>query len=163
MDISKYQLDSYKKEYERIKAELPAVTKRKQDARAEGDLSENTEYDIAKAEHEQLTQRMNQLESIISNANIIDVDNGTRICLGSFVRIRCITVPEAGEMVLRLDANGDPVSDKDNRVLGVKSPLGRKIFNGVSGVYKIQAPAGELEYEVTKITAEEAKRYYAAN
>ena len=46
MDISKYQLDSYKKEYERIKAELPAVTKRKQDARAEGDLSERTQSTI---------------------------------------------------------------------------------------------------------------------
>lgn len=160
MDISRYQLDSYRNEYERIRKEIPAVKQRKQDARAEGDLRENTEYDIASSEYEQLMRRMSQLEEIISSANVIDADAGTRIGLGSFVRIKCLTLPDNKERVLRVDANGDPVSDKNNQVLGIKSPLGRKVFNGVSGDYKIQAPAGELVYHVEKITLEEVKKFY---
>ncbi len=80
---------------------------------------------------------MSQLEEIISSANVIDADAGTRIGLGSFVRIKCLTLPDNKERVLRVDANGDPVSDKNNQVLGIKSPLGRKRYStAYQGIYK---------------------------
>ena len=163
MEVSKYQLDLYRAEYDRIKKELPAVTKRKQDARAEGDLSENTEYDIAKAEHEQLVIRMNELENIINTATVINADTGTRIGLGSFVKVECLTLPDVPVLVLRVDVSGDPVSMPDNKVLGIKSALGKKVYNGVSGEYKIQTQKGELIYRVTKLNTEEAMQFYEEN
>ena len=159
MEISKIQLDNYKKEYEEIKKELPIVTKRKQDARAEGDLSENAEYDIARTEHEQLTQRLNQLENIIANAVVVDSDKGSRIGLGSYVKVKCLTSSVFDEMILRLDESGDPVSDPKNRVLDVSSALGKKIFNGVSGIYKVQTPSGEVTFSVTKVKSDAAKAH----
>ena len=158
MEISSYKKMEYEEELNKIIRDIPALTEKKQNARAEGDLSENTEYDIASTELEQAIQRKAQLESILTEATVVEAGGGPRISLGCFVEITCLSRQDFGKRILRLDAEGSTINENPlNRILSIRSPLGQAINNGVSGNYTIQADAGELQYHVQKLQLQEVQ------
>ena len=160
MEISESKFKEYLEELKIINEKIPEVIARKNEARAEGDLKENTEFDVASYELEQLREQKSDLEEIIAKATVIDSShNSGRIGIGSFVDITCISHPDVGRRILRLDANGTTI-DKDpmKRILSIHSKLGSAIANSVSGTYKIQTERGEMTYTVKQITYDEAKR-----
>lgn len=153
MEISQFKMQEYKKEYKSIKESLDDLAKRKQEARAEGDLSENTEYEVASLEYSQAFTRMMELEDIINNAVVVDTTNSPRIGIGDFVRVKCLN-RNIEDMVLLVDAEGDPLekSGKNGeRVLGINSILGKTILNCTSREYEIQAPGGIIKFKVEKL------------
>lgn len=162
MEISKLKLIEYQKELKELNERLPEIIKRKQDACAEGDLRENTEYETASTEHNSVKMRIMQLETLINDSKIIEPDLGQYINLGSFVKVKPLANgEEEEELILRVDNEGDMLADEPyNRVLSVKSPLGAAILNSVSGEYCIQAPVGKLRYAVTKIPFDEIRNMY---
>lgn len=161
MEISKLKLIEYQKELKELNERLPGIVKRKQDACAEGDLRENTEYETASAEHNSVKLRIMQLETLINDSKIIEPDLGQYINLGSFVKVKLLNDDDAEELILRVDNEGDMLAEEPyNRVLSVKSPLGAAILNSVSGEYSIQAPIGQLKYAVTKVPFDEIKEMY---
>ena len=161
MEISKLKLIEYQKELKELNERLPGIIKRKQDACAEGDLRENTEYETASTEHNSVKLRIMQLETLINDSKIIEPDLGQYINLGSFVKVKSLDDEEEEELILRVDNEGDMLADEPyNRVLSVKSPLGAAVLNSVSGEYSIQAPVGKLRYTVTKIPFDEIRNMY---
>lgn len=161
MEISKLKLIEYQKELKELNERLPEIIKRKQDACAEGDLRENTEYETASTEHNSVKLRIMQLETLINDSKIIEPDLGQYINLGSFVKVKSLDNEAEEELILRVDNEGDMLADEPyNRVLSIKSPLGAAILNSVSGEYSIHAPVGKLRYSVTKVPFDEIKNMY---
>ena len=68
----------------------PAVIKALKEARALGDLSENADYDAARAEQAQVEGRILELEKIMENAHIIEKTSSDSVCLGTTVKIKYI-------------------------------------------------------------------------
>lgn len=160
-EISQLKLYEYKKELKELQESIPILATKKAEARAEGDLKENAEYDFASAELSKAQLRVAQLLEMINNCKIIVPDKGLYITLGCFVRIKCLNRDSFEEQILRLDNEGNILAKEPyNRVLSVRSALGSAILNGVSGEYSIQTEAGEVKYQVDKVPLEEIKKIW---
>lgn len=160
MEISRFKEIEYLEELGHLREQIPILMRRKQEARAEGDLSENTEYDVASSELNQAYLRQAALEELLANSKVTEIDDGPRIGVGSFIRVKNIT-NNFKEMILRLDNEGLFIADKpQNCVLTTDSALGKAVLNGISGEYTIQAPSGSLVYLVTKIPFKDAIRIF---
>lgn len=141
-----------KQELHRLKTvERPAVIEAIAEARAQGDLSENAEYDAAKEKQGFIEGRIQELESKLSNAHIIDpveLDAEGRIVFGATVDIEDL---ETGEMAT-YQIVGDDEADIRNNLISVSSPIARALIGKTEGdVAEVQAPAGLREYEVLKV------------
>ena len=127
---------------ERIKAEIhrlktverPDVINAIAEARAQGDLSENAEYDAARERQAFVEGRIRELEGTISNAQIIDpssLDVGDRVVFGATVTLE--DLDSGSEVAYQIV--GDIESDiRENRIS-----------------VEVQAPAGVREYEILSI------------
>ena len=160
-EISRLKLEEYKKELQSLQESVPELVRKKQDARAEGDLRENTEYDIASTELTKTLMRITRLEEIMSDVKVIEPDHGQYITLGSFVEIFSEQCPDVGKLILRLDNEGNILAEEEyNQVLSIHSTLGTAILNGTSGIYTVQTESGQIQWNVRKVPFEEiAKRF----
>ncbi len=144
---------------ERIKAEIhrlktverPDVINAIAEARAQGDLSENAEYDAARERQAFVEGRIRELEGTISNAQIIDpssLDVGDRVVFGATVTLE--DLDSGSEVAYQIV--GDIESDiRENRI-SVSSPVARALIGKSEGdVVEVQAPAGVREYEILSI------------
>ncbi|GGE60047.1 transcription elongation factor GreA [Paenalcaligenes hominis] len=144
---------------ERLKAEIhrlktverPDVINAIAEARAQGDLSENAEYDAARERQAFVEGRIRELEGTISNAQIIDpaaLDVGDRVVFGATVTLEDL---DSGNQVI-YQIVGDVESDiRENRI-SVSSPVARALIGKSEGdVVEVQAPAGVREYEILSI------------
>jgi transcription elongation factor GreA len=141
---------------ERLKAELhrlktverPEVINAIADARAQGDLSENAEYDAARERQAFLEGRIKELEGTLSNAQIIDpseLDVNGQAVFGATVDIEDL---ESGEK-LTYQIVGDVEADIRSNLISVSSPVARALIGKSQGdVIEVQAPGGVREYEV---------------
>lgn len=160
-EISQLKLIEYKKELRELQESIPVLAAKKAEARAEGDLRENAEYDFASAELSKAQLRAAQLFDLIDNCKVIVPDKGQYISLGCFVRIKCLNRDTLDEQILRLDNEGNILAPEPyNRVLSIHSALGSAILNGVSGEYTIQTEVGEVKYHVDKVPFEEIQKMW---
>jgi len=144
---------------ERLKAELhhlktverPAVINAIAEARAQGDLSENAEYDAAKEKQGFLEGRIAELESKLSNAQIIDpteLDAEGRVVFGATVDLEDL---ESGKTVT-YQVVGDTEADIRSNLISVSSPIARALIGkSVGDVAEVQAPSGLREYAILDI------------
>jgi len=141
-----------KEELHRLKTiERPAVINAISEARAQGDLSENAEYDAAKEKQGFVEGRIGDLEGKLSNAQIIDpttLDAEGRIVFGATVDLEDL---ESGEKVT-YQIVGDDEADIRDRKISVSSPIARALIGKSAGdVAEVQAPSGIREYEVLDV------------
>ncbi|MCX5591489.1 transcription elongation factor GreA [Alcaligenes endophyticus] len=140
-------------ELQRLKSvERPAVINAIAEARAQGDLSENAEYDAARERQGFVEGRINELEGILSNAQIIDpteLDTADgRIVFGATVQIEDL---DSGN-TLTYQIVGDVEADIRNNLISISSPVARALIGKYEGdVVSVQAPAGLREYEIISI------------
>ncbi len=144
---------------EKLKAELhhlkhverPAVINAIAEARAQGDLSENAEYDAAKEKQGFIEGRIQELEGKLSNAQIInpaEVDAGGRIVFGATVDVEDL---ETGEKAT-YQVVGDDEADIRANLISISSPIARALIGKeVGDVAVVQAPSGPREYEVLDV------------
>src|SRR5690606_4253096 len=144
---------------ERLKAELhhlktverPAVINAIAEARAQGDLSENAEYDAAKEKQGFLEGRIAELESKLSNAQIIDpteLDAEGRVVFGATVDLEDL---ESGKTVT-YQVVGDTEADIRSNLISVSSPIARALIGKTAGdVAEVQAPSGIREYAILDV------------
>lgn len=144
---------------ERLKAELqhlknverPSVINAISDARAQGDLSENAEYDAAKERQSFIEGRIAELESKLSNAQIIDpklLDADGRCVFGSTVELQDLT---GGENVTYQIVGEDEADIKEGKI-SISSPLARALIGKYAGdTAEVQAPGGLREYEIVDV------------
>lgn len=145
---------------ERLQAELhrlktverPEVINAIAEARAQGDLSENAEYDAARERQGFVEGRIQELESTLSNAQIIDpkaLDVDGKAVFGATVEIEDL---ESGER-LTYQIVGDVEADIRSNLISVSSPVARALIGkGEGDVVEVKAPAGIREYEVLGVS-----------
>ena len=127
------------------------VAQKLKEARSFGDLSENAEYDEAKNEQAILESKINELELLIANAIVVeDHEVSTdEIGVGSIIKIKDLELDE----IETLQIVGSTESDPDNGKISDESPIGKAAMKKkVGDIFEVEAPAGELKFEVLEIT-----------
>ena len=144
---------------ERLRAELhnlktverPKVINAISEARAQGDLSENAEYDAAKEKQSFIEGRILELEFKLGSAQIIDpkaLNAGGRCVFGSTVILEDVNNGD----VVTYQIVGDDEADIRHRKISISSPVARALIGKSSGdVAEVQAPGGVKEYEVVEV------------
>ena len=134
-------------ELQRLKTvERPAVINAIAEARAQGDLSENAEYD-ARERQGFIEGRIAELEGTLSNAHLIDpssLDAEGRAVFGATVDIEDL---DSGDR-LTYQIVGDVEADIKSNLISVSSPWPALIGKSEGDVVEVLAPAGVREYEV---------------
>lgn len=141
-----------KEELHRLKhVERPAVVQAIAEARAQGDLSENAEYDAAKDKQGFIEGRIAEIEGKLSAAQIIDpasLDAGGRVVFGSTVEMEI----EATGDVVTYQIVGDDEADLKKGLISISSPIARALIGKEAGdVASVQAPGGVREYEIIEV------------
>lgn len=140
-------------ELHRLKTvERPAVINAIAEARAQGDLSENAEYDAARERQAFIEGRIKELEGTLSNAQIIDpasLDVDGKAVFGATVEIEDLA---SGER-LKYQIVGDVEADIRSNLISVSSPVARALIGKSEGeVVEVKAPSGVREYEIIKVS-----------
>jgi len=141
-----------KDELHRLKhVERPAVIVAIAEARAQGDLSENAEYDAAKEKQGFIEGRIAELEGKLSSAQVIDpssLDTDGRIVFGATVDLEDL---ESGETVTYQIVGDDEADIKESKI-SVSSPIARALIGKFAGdTVEVKAPAGLRGYEVLDV------------
>jgi transcription elongation factor GreA len=150
--ITKHGAELLKEELIRLKTkERPSVINAIAEARAQGDLSENAEYDAAKERQSFIEGRIADLEGKLGAAQIIDptlLDAEGRIVFASTVSLEDL---ESGEKVTYQIVGTDEADLKQLKV-SITSPIARALIGKYAGdVVAVQAPSGIREYEVLEV------------
>jgi len=129
----------------------PAVIAAIAEARAHGDLSENAEYDAAKERQGFIEGRIAELESKLSNAQIINpalLDADGRCVFGATVELEDM---ESGDKVNYQIVGEDEADIKRNKI-SIGSPIARALIGKYAGdVAEVMAPGGVREYEILEV------------
>lgn len=146
MEITESRYIELGKELHEVKLALDASLEEQRVAAALGDLRENEEYAIARANTERLLNRKSELEILLADATVVEADNSHVIGLGSKVRVKRVG-SNSEPRVFKLETSGTTILDG---VLGTESPLGKIILNGTDGVYTVHSNGG-IDYSVEKV------------
>jgi len=145
---------------ELLKAELnelktvtrPQIVEAIATAREHGDLKENAEYHAAREQQSFTEGRIQQLESVLSTAQIIDVTSlgvTDRVVFGATVELEDLETEET----VTYQIVGDIEADIKQNKIAVSSPIARALIGKEEGeVATVNAPAGVREYEIVEIT-----------
>ena len=145
---------------ELLKAELkqlksidrPEVVQAIAEARAQGDLSENAEYDAAKERQGFIEGRLTQVEAILSQAIIIDpasLNADGKCVFGSTVEIEDLDK----ETKFTYQIVGDDEADIKDKKISINSPLAKAMIGKEEGdVIDFESPGGLKNYEIIKIS-----------
>ena len=148
--ISRAGFDALLKELKDLKEnQRPEILKIVQWARSLGDLSENADYSAAKEKQRQIDKRIQFIEGVVGNANVVDVESltGNRVVFGAKVvaedddgnRMQCRILSD-------IEADG-------RSVISCTSPVGRALIGRCVGdTSVVRLPTGEREYEILSVT-----------
>ena len=133
------------------------VVKRKEvagkikEAREQGDLSENAEYDAAKDEQRDIEARIEEIEKILKNAEVVVEDEVDldKISVGCKVRVHDFEFDEDIELKLVGSTEANSLEGK----ISNESPLGRALLGAKKNqIVDVQAPSGITKYKILSIT-----------
>lgn len=144
--------EKLKAELHRLKTkERPAVIQAISEARAQGDLSENAEYEAAKDKQGFIEGRILELEGKLAAAQIIDpatVDADGRVVFGATVDLE----EEASGASVTYQIVGDDEADLKLGLISISSPIARALIGKEAGdVADVQAPGGVKCYEIVDV------------
>lgn len=144
-----------REELQRLKSvERPNVIQAIAEARSQGDLSENAEYDAARERQGFVEGRIAEIESKLANAQIIDpraLEADGRIVFAATVDLEDLS---SGEKV-RYQIVGDDEADIKAGRISISSPIARALIGReVGDVAEVRAPGGVREYEVLGVRYE---------
>jgi transcription elongation factor GreA len=150
--ITKRGAEILKAELHKLKTvERPSVINAISEARAQGDLSENAEYESAKDRQGFIEGRIQEVEGKLSAAQIIDpasLDAGGRVVFGSTVDLED---EDTGDRV-RYQIVGEDEADLKLGLINISSPIARALIGKEEGdTAVVQAPGGEKSYEVIAV------------
>lgn len=151
--ITKRGAEKLKEELHRLKTvERPWVINSIAEARAQGDLSENAEYEAAKDRQGFIEGRIQEVEGKLSAAQIIDpteVDAGGKVVFGATVQLED---EESGEAVT-YQIVGEDEADLKLGLINVSSPIARALIGKEEGdTAEVQAPGGVRRYDVVSVS-----------
>jgi len=147
MYLTKQGLEKIKQELSELKKRRYTVAERIKTAREFGDLSENSEYEDARNEQSFLEGKIQELEEMIANAQVLEKNgNGGKIELGSIVTLRADGQDLIYELVGATES--DPAAGK----ISIESPLGFSLIDKSKGEKaEINTPNGKAIYKIISI------------
>jgi len=142
-------LDELKKELDELKlVKRPEVISALKDARAQGDLSENAEYDAARTEQAIVESRIKELEIMLENAVVITKVNTDVVSLGSKVTLEYVDDEEEEEYSIVGSKEADPFTNK----ISNESPIAKAIMGlKVGEVVSVDSPNGKYDVKILAI------------
>jgi transcription elongation factor GreA len=120
------------------------------EARSQGDLSENAEYDAAKEEQAEIEARIALIEKMLRHAEVIDQDeiDADSVHVGSRVTVKDISAKEEIEYFIVGSTEADPINGR----ISNESPLGAALLGGkVGDTVSVDAPQGIFKYSILGI------------
>ena len=150
--ITKRGAEKLKDELHRLKTvDRPGVIQAIAEARAQGDLSENAEYEAAKDRQGFIEGRIQEVEGKLSVAQVIDpssLDAGGRVVFGATVELED---EDSGDQV-KYQIVGEDEADLKLGLINISSPIARALIGKEEGdVAVVQAPGGERRYEIVAV------------
>lgn len=151
--VTKRGAEKLKDELQRLKTvERPAVITAIAEARAQGDLSENADYDAAKERQGFIEGRIAEIEGKLSVAQVIDpaaVDAGGRVVFGATVELEEESTGEA----VTYQIVGEDEADLKLGLINISSPIARALIGKEEGdVAEVQAPGGTKRFEIVAVS-----------
>ena len=144
--------EALREELDRLKSEeRPRIVKAIAEAREQGDLRENAEYQYAKEEQGFIEGRVLDLEGKLSNAQIIDV---TKIpCAGKVIfGVTVMLMNRDNDEEITYQIVGDEESDIKVNKLSIYSPIARALIGKKEGdEVSVETPGGQVEYEILEV------------
>lgn len=150
--VTKRGAEKLKEELHRLKTvDRPAVITAIAEARAQGDLSENADYDAAKERQGFIEGRIAEVEGKLSAAQVIDpaaVDAGGRVVFGATVDLE----DEASGDAVTYQIVGEDEADLKQGLINISSPIARALIGKEEGdVAEVQAPGGVKRFEIVAV------------
>ena len=143
-------LEELKKELEELKmVKRPEVIEALKEARAQGDLSENAEYDAARNEQAIVESRIKELEVMVENAKVIEKTNSDVVSLGCNVTIEYVDDNEKEEYSIVGSKEADPFSNK----ISNESPIAQAILGKKKGTtVSVDSPNGKYDVKIIAVS-----------
>jgi len=153
LPITKRGAEKLKAELHRLKTvDRPAVIAAIAEARAQGDLSENAEYDAAKDRQGFIEGRIQEIEGKLSAAQIIDpsgMDAEGRVVFGATVELEDESTGDA----VKYQIVGEDEADLKLGLINIGSPIARALIGKTEGdTAEVQAPGGIRRYEIVAVS-----------
>ena len=143
--------------FEELKSELdnlinvkrPANIQAIKDARSQGDLSENADYDAAKNDQAEIEGRIKKIEKMLENVEIIEKGDSSVVSLGTTVSIKYVDdEDETDEYQIVGSQEADPFMSK----ISNESPIAKAIMNKkVGDIVEVESPNGVYKIEIIDI------------
>jgi transcription elongation factor GreA len=131
--------------------ERPRISQEIAEARAQGDLSENAEYDAAKEAQGHLEARIAKLEDTVANARVVNEDEVDASKARILSNVRVLN-QKAGKEATYTLVSAQEADLKQNRI-SVESPIGKALLaREVGDVVDVKVPAGAVKLEILEIT-----------
>ena len=139
------------KELKELKTvERPAIINAIAEARAHGDLSENAEYHAAKEKQSFIEGRIQELEAVISRAEVIDIISlkADTVKFGATVKL----IDEETEEEITYQIVGDYEADITRKLISISAPIGRALIGKAAGAsVEVATPKGARFYEILTV------------
>lgn len=144
-------LEKLKAELAKLESQRPVISKQIEEARAQGDISENAEYDAAKEAQGLLELKITKLETTIANARIIDESKITtdQVQMLTKVKIRNL----ANKAVMEYTIVGESEANLREGKMAVSTPIAKSLLgHRVGDVVEVSVPSGVMKFEVLSIS-----------
>ena len=146
--LKKYEDASHELKVIKIKE----VAQKIKEAREQGDLSENAEYDAAKDEQRDIEARIEELEKILKNVEVVDMEedghNLEKVSFGLAVKVKDNEFDDEMEFKIVGATEANSLKGK----ISNESPLGKALLGARKGdIVTVEAPAGVIEYTILDI------------
>jgi len=142
-------LEEIKKELEELKlVKRPEVINALKDARAQGDLSENAEYDAARSEQAIVESRIKELEVMVERAVVITKVDTDVVSIGTKVTLEYVDDEDTEEYSIVGSQEADPFTNK----ISNESPIAKAIMGlKVGSVVSVDSPNGKYDVKILAI------------
>lgn len=133
---------------------MAEVAQKIKEAREQGDLSENAEYDAAKEEQKDIASRIEKLEAILKNVEVVSADevDKEKVNIGCVVTVK--EVSNGNVQIFKLV--GSTETDVLNNKISNESPVGVALMGHRAGeIVTVEAPSGEFQLEIVDINLDD--------
>ncbi|MBR3524404.1 MAG: transcription elongation factor GreA [Lachnospiraceae bacterium] len=154
--LTREGLRKYEEELHELKSvRRKEISQKIKEAREQGDLSENAEYDAARDEQRDVEARIEELENILKNVEVVDLDQKSgkikSVSFGCKVRVLDMEMDEELEYTIKGASEANVLSGS----ISNESPMGKALLGSKKGdVVEVEAPAGMLKFKVLEISME---------
>lgn len=151
--LTREGLQKYEEELHYLKSvKMKEISQKIKEAKEQGDLSENAEYDAAKDEQGKVDARIKELEKLLKNAEVVDVEQTdgkiAKVSFGCTVRLLDKELKEEMEYTIK----GSSEADSLNGSISNESPLGKALIGAKKGdTIEVEAPVGVVKYKILDV------------